>query len=213
MGLIARACSLPGVFGGLHESELDPDPFRQFARWFSFAKCVRVYMSNATAVATSSADGHPSVRMLLLKGHDSSGFTFFTNFDSRKGQELAANPKASMVLHWVDLHRQVRAEGRVEKLTAAESDAYFQTRPRGSRIGAWASKQSSVISDRELLEKSCKELEKKYHGQPVPLPPFWGGFRIVPERIEFWQGRAYRLHDRLCYVRQGDGWRIERLSP
>lgn len=213
MGLIARVCSLPGVFGGLHESELDPDPFRQFAAWYRFAKCARVYMENATAVATSSPDGRPSVRMMLMKGHDARGFTFFTNYESRKGHELDANPRASFVLHWVDLHRQVRAEGCVEKLTAAESDAYFQTRPRGSRIGAWASKQSSVISDRDLLEKKCGELEKKYEGQPVPLPPFWGGFRIVPDRIEFWQGRAYRLHDRLCYVRQGDGWRVERLSP
>ncbi|MFH0908697.1 MAG: pyridoxamine 5'-phosphate oxidase [bacterium] len=213
MGLIARVCSLPGVFRGLHESGLDPDPFRQFAHWFRFAKCARVYMPNAMALATASADGHPSVRMMLLKGHDKRGFTFFTNYESRKGQELSGNPNASLVLHWVDLHRQVRAEGRVERLTVAESDAYFQTRPRGSRIGAWASKQSTVIPDRGLLRTSCEEIERKYKGHPVPLPPFWGGFRIVPERIEFWQGRAYRLHDRLCYVREGDGWCIERLSP
>jgi len=212
MSLIARILGLRGIFSGLDEADVDPDPVAQFGSWFAFAKRSFVYMPNACALATATKDGQPSVRMVLLKGVDASGFTFFTNYGSRKGRELDANPAASLLFHWVDLHRQVRVEGKVERVTHGESERYFKTRPRGSRIGAWASRQSSVLENREELESRVSEFERKYPGD-VPLPDHWGGYRLVPKRIEFWQARPNRLHDRLVYEREGDAWKVIRLAP
>ncbi len=164
-------------------------------------------------LATATPDGMPAARMMLLKGVDQRGFTFFTNYESRKGRELLANSRAALVFHWAVLQRQVRVEGSVERLTHAESEAYFQTRPRGSQIGAWASRQSAELSSREELDRRVREHQDRFAGQAVPLPPFWGGFRLTPTAIEFWQGRINRLHDRLRYVRDGSGWTVARLYP
>lgn len=214
MGLIAKCCALPGVFRGLHESELASDPFAQFDRWMTFAKRAQVFLPNATMLATVGADGRPSARMMLLKGADPRGFVFYTNYESRKGRELEARPDAALVLHWTELQRQVRVEGRVARLTRDESAKYFHSRLRGSQIGAWASPQSRAIPDRETLERADHEMEERFKGGEVPLPEHWGGFRLVPDRVEFWQGRAFRLHDRLVYVKTDAGtWRIERLAP
>jgi pyridoxamine 5'-phosphate oxidase len=165
------------------------------------------------ALATADAGGRPSVRMVLLRGADDRGFVFHTNYDSRKARDLTDNPHAALCIHWPSLEEQIRVEGSVERLSDSESDAYFATRPRGSQIGAWVSKQSAVLLSRETLEEEYREAERRFEGNPVPRPPFWGGFRIIPERIEFWFGRPDRLHDRLLYVRQGSDWRIERLYP
>ena len=165
------------------------------------------------ALATADAMGHPSVRMVLLRGADERGFDFFTNYESRKALELAENPYAALCFHWDSLEEQIRIEGRVELLAPGESDAYFKSRPRGSQLGAWASDQSRVLSTRETLEEQYRAIERRFEGQPVPRPPFWGGFRLVPSRIEFWYGRPDRLHDRIVYNRSGDGWTIERLYP
>lgn len=165
------------------------------------------------ALATADAGGQPSVRMVLLRGVDQRGFVFHTNYNSRKARELTANPRAALCIHWVSLEEQIRVEGRVERLPDAESDAYFASRPRGSQLGAWASDQSAVLASRETLEERYRETERRFHGQHVPRPPFWGGFRLIPDRIEFWFGRPDRLHDRLLYVRDGSAWRIERLYP
>ncbi len=213
MGWIARAASLRGIFCGFDVSDLAPTPSAQFGRWFTFAGRVGVYMPNAMTLATASTDGRPSARMMLLKGCDEQGFVFYTNHESRKGHELAANPRAAIILHWVELHRQVRAEGTIVQLSREESTRYFHSRPRGSQVGAWASHQSTIVPSRKFLLDEFKELEKKFAGGPVPLPPHWGGFRLVPQSVEFWQGRAYRLHDRLRYERDGDTWKIVRLSP
>jgi pyridoxamine 5'-phosphate oxidase len=213
MGLLAKIMSLPGVMRGLHESELAPEPFEQFNRWLGFARRAWIFLPNAMTLATVGPDGKPSARMMLLKGATPGGFVFYTNYDSRKGGELAQNPNAALVLHWSELQRQVRAEGVVEKLSPEESAKYFHSRLRGSQLGAWASAQSSIIPNREVLQERYEEIEMKYPQGEVPLPPFWGGFRLIPGRVEFWQGRAFRLHDRLVYVRDGDSWRIERLSP
>jgi len=165
------------------------------------------------ALATADADGRPSVRMVLLRGADDRGFVFHTNYDSRKARDLTDNPHAALCIHWPSLEEQIRIEGSVERVSDAESDEYFATRPRGSQIGAWVSKQSAVLPSRETLEEEYRQAERRFEGKPVPRPSFWGGFRIIPERIEFWFGRPDRLHDRLLYVRQGSNWRIERLYP
>jgi pyridoxamine 5'-phosphate oxidase len=165
------------------------------------------------ALATADAAGRPSVRMVLLRGVDERGFVFHTNYNSRKARELDENPHASLCVHWPAMEEQIRVEGRVERLDAAESDAYFADRPRGSQLGAWASDQSAPLATREQLEEEYRETERRYEGQPVPRPSFWGGYRLVPDRIEFWYGRPDRLHDRLLYVRETDGWSITRLYP
>ncbi len=201
------------VVKGLHEKDLDPDPFKQFAKWFEDAKRTGMIHPEAFSLATATAGGKPATRMVLLKEFDERGFVFYTNYESRKADELAANPQSALLFYWPDLERQVRIEGRIGKVTEEESAAYFASRPRGSQIGAWASAQSSIIENREELEVLVKKYEDQFRGQVVPLPPFWGGYRCIPESIEFWQGRLNRLHDRLRYLRQGDRWKIVRLSP
>jgi pyridoxamine 5'-phosphate oxidase len=201
-----RACLL--------EQDLDPDPIRQYLSWFEEAAQSGVAESNAMALATATPEGRPSVRMVLLRGVDSRGFAFFTNYESRKARELEANPHGALVFFWHELERQVRVEGRVERVTGSESDAYFRSRPKGARIGAWASPQSDVIAGREVLESRFGELENQYPDGEVPRPANWGGYRLVPDSIEFWQGRPNRLHDRLRYTKSEKGsWRIERLAP
>jgi pyridoxamine 5'-phosphate oxidase len=196
----------------LREEDLDPDPLRQFELWFADAAGV-VPMPEAMAVATATTAAVPSLRMVLLKGFGPDGFVFFTNYESRKGGELAENPRAALLLHWHALGRQVRVEGSVERVPEAESDAYFSSRPRGSRIGASVSRQSRPIGSRDELEARRDELERELAGAEVPRPDWWGGFRVRPEAWEFWQHRDDRLHDRFRYTRDGDGWRIERLQP
>jgi pyridoxamine 5'-phosphate oxidase len=202
------------LWGGLSEADMDADPIRQFERWFQHAVAAKLPEPNAMTLATATPDGQPSARIVLLKAFDASGFTFFTNYDSRKGRELTQNPRAALLLFWPELQRQVRIEGTVERVAEAESDAYFVTRPVGSRLGAWASRQSEVITGRDELEQRVRELAERYADGEVPRPPFWGGFRVRPLTIEFWQGRPDRLHDRLRYIRgEAGGWRLERLSP
>lgn len=196
----------------LREEDLDPDPFRQFEAWFAeAAKAVRA--PEAMAIATATADGRPSVRMVLLKGVGEHGFVFYTGYESRKGTELTSNPRAALLFYWDPLGRQVRVEGEVAKVSAEESERYFHTRPRGSQLAALASRQSSAIGSRAELEARHAELEQSLVGRDVPLPPNWGGFRLVPDAFEFWQHRENRLHDRIRYRREGCAWQMERLSP
>ncbi|GDY10545.1 MAG: pyridoxamine 5'-phosphate oxidase [Planctomycetota bacterium] len=198
----------------LLESDLAAEPFTQFQRWLDDVQAENVSDWQAMSLATATGDGRPSVRIVYLRGWDERGFLFYTNFDSRKGHELADNPRAAAVLHWKELERQVRIEGAVVRASDAEADAYFAGRPRESCIGAWASAQSQPLSDRATLKRTTAECEAKFAGGPIPRPPNWGGFRIVPESVEFWQGGVARLHDRLIYRRQADdSWRIERLFP
>jgi pyridoxamine 5'-phosphate oxidase len=199
---------------GFTEPEADPDPLKQFDAWFDEAVRCGLTEPNAMALATVGADGRPAVRMVLLKGFDSRGFVFYTNYESRKGRELAGNPHAAACFWWDEIERQVRIEGSVEPISAEESDAYFQTRPRECQLAAWASRQSAVIESRALLQRQLKELEARYRDKPVARPPNWGGYCLCPTTIEFWQGREQRLHDRLRYRREDDGgWIRERLSP
>ena len=199
--------------GGLLESDADGDPIRQFQAWFEQAQEAELPEPNAMTLATVSRDGHPDARIVLLKGIDERGFVFFTNYQSRKGDELAHCPYAALVFYWHELERQVRVEGHVERVSDAESDAYHQSRPRGSQIGAWTSEQSRVIADRAALEAHQAEQEARFDGKDVPRPPHWGGFRVIPDVIEFWQGRSNRLHDRLRYRREQFDWTRKRLSP
>jgi len=193
--------------------ELDPDPLRQFARWYADAEASGIAQPDAIALATASTDGAPSVRMVLLKGHDARGFVFFTGHESRKGMELAANPRGALVVHWQPARRQIRGEGPVERISDAETDAYFATRPRGSQIAAWASPQSRVVASRAELDDLYESTAGRFGAGEIPTPPHWGGYRLMPTVVEFWQGRENRLHDRIRYDRSGDGWVRARLAP
>src|SRR5579863_963018 len=202
------------ALAGLSEKDLARDPFRQFERWFQEVEAAKIPEPNAAVLSTAARDGRPSARVVLLKGVDGRGFVFYTNYDSRKGRELESNPRASLVFPWISLERQVIVEGPVAKVAREESEAYFHSRPRASQLAAWASAQSSIIAGRAVLEESMKALEKKFAGKEAPLPPNWGGFRLAPESVEFWQGRRSRLHDRLRFRREaGGGWVVERLAP
>ena len=189
------------------------DPFAQLQDWFAAARAAGVSEPEAAALATATPDGRPSVRIVLLRGIGPDGVAFYTNYESRKGRELAENPRAALAIHWPAQQRQVRMEGEVSRVSAEESDAYFRSRPRGSRIGAWASRQGSVLADRQELEGRFDELEARWRGEEIPRPPYWGGYVLRPDAMEFWEGRPSRLHDRVHYMRESDGWRTERLSP
>lgn len=198
----------------LEISDLDPDPFAQFGRWYGEAQNAGIKDANAMVLATATLDAAPSARTVLLKGYDPQGLVFFTNYESEKGRELAENPRAAVVFYWRELDRQVRAEGMVERVSHDESFEYFSTRHRGSRIGAWASRQSEPIDSRQELLERVREIESQFPDEQIPLPPHWGGYRLVPHMFEFWESRESRLHDRFRYTRQDDGdWTIQRLQP
>ena len=198
---------------GLSEADLNVDPIRQFQQWYEAAIGTGIPEPNAMSLATVAADGQPSLRTVLLKLYDERGFVFFTNYESRKATEMAGNPRVACLFPWVALARQVSIVGQVEKVSLSESLRYFTSRPRGSQIGAWASHQSQVITSRSLLEMKVDEMRRRFADGEIPLPGFWGGYRVLPQSIEFWQGRESRLHDRFRYCRQGDGWTLVRLAP
>ena len=197
----------------LDEADVSADPIAEFDRWFSQALDAQVLEPNAMSLATSTPKGIPSVRMVLLKGYDGRGFVFFTDYRSRKGSELDSNPHAALAFYWGELERQVRITGSVERTSQEESEQYYRSRPLGSRLGAWVSHQSRVIPSRALLETGLEEVKERFSTDDVPLPPHWGGYRLRHMEVEFWQGREDRLHDRIRYLREGEGWRVERLSP
>ncbi|HKH75803.1 MAG TPA: pyridoxamine 5'-phosphate oxidase [Rubrobacteraceae bacterium] len=197
----------------LNESDLDPNPVEQFRRWFDEALAANLHEPNAMTLATASPDGQPSARIVLLKGYDERGFVFYTNHEGRKARELTENPRCALLFYWGELGRQVRIEGAAARVPDEEADAYFASRPRGSRLGAWASAQSREVGGRRALEDRLRELELAYEGREVPRPPYWGGYRVEPEAFEFWQGRENRLHDRLVYGRVDGGWEVRRLQP
>ena len=201
------------TLGGLASSDLDPDPGAQFLRWFEQAKEAQIREPNAMSLSTVDETGQPSVRTVLLKGVEDGRFVFFTNYNSRKATELAANDKAAILFPWIELERQVSVRGTVERIGRAESEAYFHSRPRASQIGAWVSEQSSAIADRNWLENREQNFIQEFTGKEVPLPEFWGGFALSPSTFEFWQGRPSRLHDRFEYLPAGNSWNIRRLSP
>jgi len=215
MSAVDPPSSSPLAASILRKKDLDPDPICQFRKWLDEAVAAGVHLPEAMTLATTTADGQPSARTVLLRNCDERGFVFFTNYQSRKGRELTGNPRAALVFFWEPLERQVLVEGRVEKSTAAESDAYYDSRPRGSRLGAWASPQGQVLASREMLDERVKQVEAQYANQEqVPRPPYWGGFRVLPTTMEFWQGQPSRLHDRIRYRRGEDGgWVMERLAP
>jgi len=198
---------------GLRRTDLDPDPIKQFYAWFGAAAKAGIHDANAMTLATSD-DGKPSARVVLLKDFDERGFTFFTNYSSDKGHELEKNPNAALVFYWMEVERQIRINGEVEKTSREESEHYFHSRPAGAQLGAWASHQSQVIDGRRVLDARLEEMKQRFSKGEIPLPPHWGGYRVKPYRIEFWQGRPDRLHDRFSYTLQSDGsWRIDRLAP
>jgi pyridoxamine 5'-phosphate oxidase len=199
---------------GLRRADLHSDPLKQFGAWFAAALAADIRDVNAMSLATATPDGKPSVRIVLLKGFDERGFTFFTNYDSEKGKHLEANPYAALCFFWVKLERQIRISGRVERTSREDSAAYFHSRPPGSRLGAWVSKQSEVIDSRQILDARLQQMAERFEDGEITLPPHWGGYRLQPEQIEFWQGRPNRLHDRFRYSRRADGtWQIDRLAP
>jgi len=205
---------MPNSRSGLEETDVDANPFVQFRAWLAEATAANIVEAGAMTLATATRAGKPSARMVVLRGLDERGFVYYTNYESRKAHELDENPWASLVFYWVELHRQVRVEGRVEKVSAQESDAYFDSRPADSRLAAAVSAQSRIIESREQLEARLRELQQEFPGRAIPRPPFWGGYRVIPEVFEFWRGQPNRLHDRLRYRLQHDGtWLIERLAP
>ena len=201
------------TLNGLDQTDVSPDPIVQFQQWFVAALAAGVHEPNAMHLATINPEGRPEGRIVLVKGVDAAGFSFYTNYNSQKGTSLGANPMASLTFFWPELERQVRIEGWVEKVSETESDTYFNSRPRGSQLGAWVSQQSQVIAGRDVLTSQQEELENRFNGQPIPRPPHWGGFRVIPDKIEFWQGRPSRLHDRIRYRLEAGTWLIERVSP
>ena len=213
-GVVPAAPRVDYGRGRLDETDVARDPIEQFGRWFAEAMAAGIPEANAMTLATADPTGTPAARVVLLKAADQRGFSFYTNYDSRKGHELAANPRAALCFFWQPLERQVRIEGGVERVGREETEAYFRSRPRQAQIGAWVSQQSRPITSRAELERLEAELQKRFGDRPVPLPEYWGGFRVVPHAIEFWQGRPSRLHDRLLYTRSESGaWTIQRLSP
>jgi pyridoxamine 5'-phosphate oxidase len=197
----------------LSEGDVELDPFLQFTRWWKEAVGSDITEVNAMTLATCNKEGMPSARTVLLKDYDKSGFVFFSNYESRKAKDIDENPQASLLFFWKELERQVRIEGRIEKVDATESDSYFHSRPEGSRIGAWASPQSRVVSSRDVIEENVRRYQAAFEQAPIPRPPHWGGYRVIPVHIEFWQGRPSRLHDRILYSIEADSWKISRLAP